>query len=180
MSNHRATSRSQMIHVRVLLADYRRLVASGEPISSQVIAAIACCSMQTIGWWSALPARKGARYAEPSQSPGSARSLMLVHRARVYRSPACRPADNADLFSACSQASLVEPPGDRAVILACSVRSLREHWLDVRCGCGRSVVTPLRLVLQCEQCHQRPASVALQDGAAGAYGRMGATGCVWC
>jgi hypothetical protein len=40
MSNRRTTSRSQMIHVRVPLADYRRLVASGEPLSSQVVAAI--------------------------------------------------------------------------------------------------------------------------------------------
>jgi hypothetical protein len=31
--------------------------------------------------------------------------------------------------------------------------------------------------LRCQQCGQRPASVALlEDGAAGSYGRMGATG----
>ena len=86
------------------------------------------------------------------------------------------------------------PPGDRAVILACSVRSLRRHCLDAQCGCGRSVHIPLRMVaanrqlagltiadvvvqLRCRHCGQRPASVALmEDGAAKASDRMGATG----
>lgn len=39
-----------------------------------------------------------------------------------------------------------QPPGDRAVILACSVRSLRQCCLDVQCGCGRSVHIPLVLM----------------------------------
>ena len=85
-------------------------------------------------------------------------------------------------------------PGDRSVILACSVRSLRRYCLDARCPCGRSVHIPLRILaanrglvgltiadlvvrLQCQHCGQRPVSVALlEDGAARAPGRMGATG----
>jgi len=87
-----------------------------------------------------------------------------------------------------------QPPGDRAVVLACSVRSLRRYCLDAQCGCGRSVHIPLRMVvanrqlagltiadvlvqLRCRHCGQRPASVALlEHGAARAPGRMGATG----
>jgi hypothetical protein len=85
-----------------------------------------------------------------------------------------------------------QPPADRAVLIACSVRSLRRHCLEVRCGC-RTVHIPLRLMaaggaagltladvllrLRCEKCGERPASVALEeDAAAGAPGRMGATG----
>ena len=86
------------------------------------------------------------------------------------------------------------PPGDRAVILACTVRSLRHYCLEVQCGCLRSVHIPLLMMaanrqlagltianvvvqLRCRHCGQRPASVALlEDGAAKAHGRMGATG----
>ena len=85
-----------------------------------------------------------------------------------------------------------QPPADRVVLLACSVRSLRRHCVEVRCGC-RTVHIPLRLMaaggaagltlaevllrLRCEKCGQRPASAALEeDAAAGAPGRMGATG----
>jgi hypothetical protein len=32
-----------------------------------------------------------------------------------------------------------QPPGDRSLILACSVRSLREYVLRAQCGCGRTV-----------------------------------------
>ena len=82
-----------------------------------------------------------------------------------------------------------QPPGDRAVILACSVRSLRRYWLEVRCGCGRSGGIPLRLMaanrtiadvlvqLRCERCHQRPTSVAVAENPAGrAHGVIGPPG----
>jgi hypothetical protein len=32
------------------------------------------------------------------------------------------------------------------MLLACSVRSLRRYWLDVRCGCGKTKCLPLRLL----------------------------------
>jgi hypothetical protein len=88
-----------------------------------------------------------------------------------------------------------QPPGDRAVILACSVRSLRSWCLDTHCPCGRSVVMPLGLMvasglgeltiadvlvqLRCRQCGQRPAKATLlEHGAAGARGIPGASGWV--
>jgi hypothetical protein len=37
------------------------------------------------------------------------------------------------------------PPGDRAVVLACSVRSLRQYWLEVRCTCKTTRI-PLRML----------------------------------
>jgi len=77
-----------------------------------------------------------------------------------------------------------QPPGDRAVILACSVRSLRQYVLDAECACGRCVHYPLQLMaagglagmtvaslivqLRCKNCGQRPARVALLEyGSAG-------------
>ncbi len=87
-----------------------------------------------------------------------------------------------------------QPPGDRAVILACSVRSLRHYVLDAQCGCGRTVHFPLNMMaanrelarltmadvvvqLRCQQCGQRPAKVALlEHGAARAHGIPGASG----
>jgi len=38
------------------------------------------------------------------------------------------------------------PPRDRAIILACAVRSLRQYMLGVHCGCGRTVLFPLLLM----------------------------------
>jgi len=83
-----------------------------------------------------------------------------------------------------------QPPGDRGVLLACSVRSLRRYWLEVRCGCIRETRIPLRMMptaagtladvliqLRCRQCGEAPASVALlQDGAAGMHGMIGPPG----
>jgi hypothetical protein len=40
-----------------------------------------------------------------------------------------------------------QPPGDRAVIPACSVRSLRNYILDAECRCGRSVKLTLNLTV---------------------------------
>jgi hypothetical protein len=86
-----------------------------------------------------------------------------------------------------------QPPGDRALILACSVRRLRRWWLEVRCGC-RVAYLPLRIMvanrelagatvadvlvqLRCEKCRQRPITVALVNDPAGqAPGRMGSSG----
>jgi hypothetical protein len=85
------------------------------------------------------------------------------------------------------------PPGDRAVILACSVRRLRKWWLEVRCACRTSHI-PLRMMaanrelagqtladvlvqLRCEKCGQKPMRVALEeDAAAASADRMGAYG----
>jgi hypothetical protein len=87
-----------------------------------------------------------------------------------------------------------QPPGDRALLLACSVRSLRQHVLDAECRCGRTVHFPLMLMaqhrqlagltiadivvqLRCKNCGERPVRVALlEHGAARAHGRMGAQG----
>jgi hypothetical protein len=38
-----------------------------------------------------------------------------------------------------------QPPGDRAIVLACSVRSLRRYWLEVRCVC-KTMRIPLRML----------------------------------
>ena len=84
-----------------------------------------------------------------------------------------------------------QPPADRAVLLACSVRRLRRCWLEVRCSC-RVAYLPLRMIaanrelagatvadvlvqLRCEKCRQRPISIALVDDP-GRYapGRIGA------
>jgi hypothetical protein len=83
-----------------------------------------------------------------------------------------------------------QPPGDRALILACSVRRLRRWWLEVRCPC-HVVHLPLRQMamhrevaaqsladvlvqLRFQKCGQRPIRVALEeDAAAGPPGRMG-------
>jgi hypothetical protein len=86
-----------------------------------------------------------------------------------------------------------QPPGDRAVILACSVRRLRRWWLEVQCPC-RVIHIPLRMMaanrelagqsiadvlvqLRCEKCGQKPVRVALEeDPAATSPHRMGAYG----
>ena len=77
-----------------------------------------------------------------------------------------------------------QPPGDRAVILACSIRSLRDYVLDAECACGRCVHYPLGLMaaagvagmtiaslivqLRCKNCGKRPVRVALlEHGTAG-------------
>ena len=77
-----------------------------------------------------------------------------------------------------------QPPGDRAVILACSVRSLRRWQLATQCASGRSVVMPLQLMvasglggltiasvlvqLRCKNCGKRPPKARLlQDSSAG-------------
>ena len=86
-----------------------------------------------------------------------------------------------------------QPPGDRVIILACTVRSLRRWCVATQCQCGRSVVMPLQLMvasgfghltmadvlvrLLCRQCGQPPSKAALlEHGAAGAHGRMGDPG----
>jgi hypothetical protein len=85
------------------------------------------------------------------------------------------------------------PPGDRAVILACSVRSLRQFVLDAECACGRCVHYTLELMaagglawmtiasavvqLRRKNCGRRPGKVALKEhGAAGTPGMMGDRG----
>jgi hypothetical protein len=83
----------------------------------------------------------------------------------------------------------VQPPGDRTVLLACSVRTLRGFWIEATCC--RTVFLPLRLMasnrgladrtladvlvlLRCQYCQQRPARAALVGDAAGqAPGRSG-------
>jgi hypothetical protein len=85
------------------------------------------------------------------------------------------------------------PPGDRTLILACSVRRLRRWWLEVRCPC-RVIHLPLRMLarnqevagqtiadllvqLRCQKCGERPIRVALEeDAAATATDRMGGHG----
>jgi hypothetical protein len=82
-----------------------------------------------------------------------------------------------------------QPPGDRAVLLACSVRTLRGFWIEATCC--RTTFLPLRLMvsnrgladrtladvlvlLRCQKCHQPPPSAALVGDAAGqASGRSG-------
>jgi hypothetical protein len=82
-----------------------------------------------------------------------------------------------------------QPPGDRAVLLACSVRTLRGFWIEATCC--RTTFLPLRLMvsdrrladrtladvlvlLRCQKCCQPPASAALVGDAAGqAAGRSG-------
>lgn len=39
------------------------------------------------------------------------------------------------------------PPFDRAIALACTMRTLRGRWLHVRCSCGQSNPNPVRLML---------------------------------
>ncbi len=73
------------------------------------------------------------------------------------------------------------PPFDRAVALACTMRTLRGRWLAVRCHCGASSTPPVKLMLverpdlarstlavvlvslRCHVCRGRPASVALVE-----------------
>ena len=40
------------------------------------------------------------------------------------------------------------PPSDRAIALACTMRTLRGRWLHVRCRCKHSVPHPVRLLLR--------------------------------
>jgi hypothetical protein len=86
-----------------------------------------------------------------------------------------------------------QPPGDRALILACSVRRLRRWRLGVRCPC-RTIHIPLPMMaangalagqtiadvlvqFRCERCGQKPIWVALEeDAAATSPHRMGAHG----
>lgn len=85
-----------------------------------------------------------------------------------------------------------QPPGNRAILLACSVRTLRRARLEVHCC--RTALLPLRLMaatpgmadrtlanvlvqLRCRECHRRPSNVALmEDPVGGAHGRVGASG----
>ena len=40
------------------------------------------------------------------------------------------------------------PPFDLAVALACTMRTLRSRWIDVRCRCGHCTPPPVRLMLR--------------------------------
>jgi hypothetical protein len=68
-----------------------------------------------------------------------------------------------------------QPPGDRAVLLACSVRTLRGFWLEATCC--RTVFLPLRVMaasrglpdrtvadvlvrLRCQKCQQAAGAAA--------------------
>jgi hypothetical protein len=64
-------------------------------------------------------------------------------------------------------------PGDRAVLLACSVGSLRGHWLDMRCSYNANRL-PLRPMAvngdmrphvggRADPVHRRPLSAALVE-----------------
>ncbi len=44
--------------------------------------------------------------------------------------------------------STAAPPFDRAVALACTMRTLRGRWLHIRCHCGQTVPNPVRLMLR--------------------------------
>ncbi len=83
------------------------------------------------------------------------------------------------------------PPGDRAILLACSIRTLRRYWIEVRCRCQvqflplnamatNPSVAGLNLAdvvmrVRCQHCRDRPGVVALVgDPAAQASGRAGA------
>ena len=78
-----------------------------------------------------------------------------------------------------------EPPYDRALVLAAQVRTLRDHYLEVSCGCGdRRVIALARmaehtalatatlahvaLTISCHGCHTGPDEVHL---CATVYGR---------
>lgn len=78
-----------------------------------------------------------------------------------------------------------EPPYDRALALAAQVRTLRDHYLDVSCGCGEHRVIALgqmardpriatatlahvALRITCHGCHTGPDEVFL---CATVYGR---------
>jgi hypothetical protein len=85
------------------------------------------------------------------------------------------------------------PPGDRTLLLACSVRSLRKWWLEVRCSC-KTQFMPLRLMasnhelarlsladvliqLRCEKCREPPKIVVIvEDPAGNAAGRIAPPG----
>jgi hypothetical protein len=92
-------------------------------------------------------------------------------------------------FSRFPAAMPAQPPGDRAVLLACSVGTLRGFWIEAtRC---RTTFLPLRLMasnpgladrtladvlvpLRCQKCHQASANAALvRDPASQASGRSG-------
>jgi hypothetical protein len=77
------------------------------------------------------------------------------------------------------------PPYDRAIALACTMRTLRGRWLHVRCRCGQSSPNPVRLMLReqpeyagqtvadvlvslrCRSCHGRRITVHLCEDAHG-------------
>lgn len=71
-----------------------------------------------------------------------------------------------------------EPPYDRALVLAAQVRTLRDHYLEVACGCGdRRVIALARMAenrtlatatlahvalsISCHGCHTGPDEVHL-------------------
>ena len=69
------------------------------------------------------------------------------------------------------------PPFDRSLALACHVRTLRDHWLKLRCCGGGTTLLPLGLVdaadnrtladvvmrLRCRHCGARPATIVLVE-----------------
>jgi len=72
------------------------------------------------------------------------------------------------------------PTFDRATALACSPATLRQHWLEVVCECGRETKPPLRMIveryrrerltladvllrLRCQACGKPPRIVALVE-----------------
>lgn len=89
-----------------------------------------------------------------------------------------------------------EPPYDRALALAAQVRTMRDHYLDVSCGCGDRRVIALGVMAQdprtatatlahvalrlsCSGCYRGPDEVYL---CATVYGRQDAAfggGLVW-
>ena len=75
------------------------------------------------------------------------------------------------LRSGCMSSAV--PPLDRAIALACTLRTLRGRWLYVRCRCGRSCPHPVRLTLleRPERAGQTVADVLVGLRCTGCQGR---------
>lgn len=85
-----------------------------------------------------------------------------------------------------------QPPGDRAVLLAYSIRTLRGFWIETRCcrttflslrimasnrGLADRTLADVLVLLRCQRRHRRPGSAALVgDAGGGAHGRLSPPG----
>ncbi len=104
------------------------------------------------------------------------------------------PLDSRAVFGFCSP--MQTPPYDRALVLAAQVRTMRDHFIEVRCGCGARRVIALKqmakdprvatatlahvaLRISCRGCHTGPTEVHLTATMFGLVPPSGGGGIVW-
>ena len=113
---------------------------------------------------------------------------------RTRRSGPILDIDSVLVF--CLRSRMPEPPYDRPLALASLVRTMRHHYVAVRCGCGAERVIAIArmaddsrladytlahvaMTLRCEGCHDGPDEVHLAATVHGMRPASGGGDVVW-